>query len=113
LPSTLAVSTCGKRRPLSLSWCERRECAEIQRARRPGDHGTPAASRAARDPSGRRASRPGRLGAAPITRPTLVEYRVEQRTAKLEQRSARLRGLADPRRVQTPMPVVEDAIERQ
>src|SRR5229473_82666 len=36
-------------------------------------------------------------GAVPITRLTLVEYRVEQRTAKLQHRSARRCGLADLR----------------
>ena len=36
--------------------------------------------------------------AVPITRLTLVEYRVEQRTTKLEHRSARLCGMADLRR---------------
>ena len=66
----------------------------------------------ARSQSGRPTSSPGRRTCSDASADA-VEYRVEQGTAKLEHRSARVCGWRTLAIAQTPIPVVEDTIARQ
>jgi hypothetical protein len=91
------TSASQRARPDRLGTCRIADWESPGRAIRPGSNELdgegimkPAASRVARWPKQSSGVTSWAARAVPITRPTLVEYRVEQRTAKLEHRSARL-----------------------